>query len=446
MQTCTLRPPDAATCRDPHKKKHWPPQGRPTKTAGGCGVTSSGSAVCFGDQPPADATVSLLRAATFSVSVASAAAVTYAWQRAPPGSSATDPAAFAPIAGAASSPVYSTPVATFADDGARFRCVATSANGVATSGAATLHVVNAPPPAAAITPGQAATTYRGGDSFTFVGSATDAADGSALPAAQLSWTVQLHHEDHFHPFVARAGVAMLSFTIPAEGEGDIAQSYLITLTATDARGIASTATATLQPVRGALTLMTLPPNLVVTIQGMPFVTPTTYTTVAGMLLTLGPGPAQADAATAAGATWSDGVAGAQRQLTTPNEGDAAALTVTFPSPSPSSSQTPSQTQSPLPSQSPTPSSSPTPSVTQSSSKTATRSPAVLPSPSASSSSSSPRAPTAGAASPTAAASLTSAFAGRISLDSSGAAATGPLVVVALIVIVAAEVLVRRNDE
>ena len=96
------------------------------------------------------------------------------------------------------------------------------------------------PPVPSITQPTAALRWAAGDRIDFSGSASDPDEG-ALPAADLDWTVLLHHcreACHVHPLTERHGVAAGNFTGPSHDYG----SYVtLELTATDARGLAAKA-------------------------------------------------------------------------------------------------------------------------------------------------------------------------------------------------------------
>jgi PA14 domain len=83
---------------------------------------------------PANRDVPAGQTATFTVAGTSPSAITYQWQKAPPGSST-----FADIAGATQAS-YTTPVLAVADHGSKFRCILSSGANKATSGEATLGV------------------------------------------------------------------------------------------------------------------------------------------------------------------------------------------------------------------------------------------------------------------------------------------------------------------
>ncbi|AFZ68243.1 PQQ-dependent sugar dehydrogenase [Deinococcus peraridilitoris] len=111
-------------------------------------------------------------------------------------------------------------------------------------------------------------TFRVGQTLTLRGSASDAEDG-ALADAQLTWHVELrHNDDHSHPFLTSPG-NNLTITAPApEGLDATERSYvLITLTATDSRGASTTVTQKLQPRRVNVSFDTRPAGLTFDVNG-----------------------------------------------------------------------------------------------------------------------------------------------------------------------------------
>lgn len=106
-------------------------------------------------QQPSNATVTVGQAATFSVA-ASGAGVTYQWQ-----SMASGAGSFTNITGATSNS-YTTPALALADNGTQFRAVATSPQGSATSGAATVTVLGSGSSlVTSMTPGTLRNDYTG---------------------------------------------------------------------------------------------------------------------------------------------------------------------------------------------------------------------------------------------------------------------------------------------
>jgi glucose/arabinose dehydrogenase/PKD repeat protein len=184
------------------------------------------------------------------------------------------------------------------------------------------------PPAPAIDAPAADFRFRVHQPITLEGSATDAQDG-ALPGAQLSWRVLLHHDEHTHPFLPpTSGV---SVTISAPMPEDLpaaATSYLeVFLTATDSHGLTSVITRELRPRKVDLTFETDPSGLTVAVNSNPIVGPRTLVSWENYELSV----AASDQPDGLGQTWlfdswSDGGA-ATHTITTPAA--AATYTATF---------------------------------------------------------------------------------------------------------------------
>jgi hypothetical protein len=135
---------------------------------------------------PSNVSVAAGQTATFTVA-ASGSNLTYAWQSQPPGGSS-----FSNIAGA-SSPSYTTPALTTADNGTQFRCVVQNAGGLVNSSAATLTVTSATVSSATFVSADSTTagswkgTY-GADGWLLAG------DTSSVPGyAQVSFGNQLSY-------------------------------------------------------------------------------------------------------------------------------------------------------------------------------------------------------------------------------------------------------------
>ena len=262
-------------------------------------------------EQPASARVPLGVVATFSVSVASAAAASFQWQRSAPGS-----AAFIDIAGATGASFAPAPAA-LADDGASFRVSVTSANGYVMSAPALLRVINNLPPRAAIVSPLATTmpglayssesfgSYVANQTLFFEGGGLDFTDAllgpTQIAAANLSWNVFLRHNTHRHDFASGVPGASLTFTTPLEGELSPEQAYQVELIATDAGGTTATTSATIYPVLGSLVLSSSSGTGTALVNGMPVPLPYVFTTIAGQRLALAPGPDLAGAF----AAWSD---------------------------------------------------------------------------------------------------------------------------------------------
>ena len=300
---------------------------------------------------PASARVPLGVVASFSVSVSSAAAVAYQWQRSPPGS-----AAFVNIAGATGASFSPAP-ATLADDGARYRVSATTANGYIMSAPALLRVMNNLPPRAAIVapaalemPGLAYSnmsfgSYVANETFVFVGSGLDFTDArlgpTQIPAANFSWNIYMRHNTHRHDFAIGVPGANLTFTTPLEGELSAHQAFEVDLFATDAGGSMATATAIIYPILGSLLLSSSSGGGTVLVNGVPLPLPSVFTTIAGQGIALAPGPDLVGAF----AAWSDDATARASRTVTVVPGNLS-LTIVLQAASASASPSPSSSSSP----------------------------------------------------------------------------------------------------
>lgn len=134
-------------------------------------------------------------------------------------------------------------------------------------------------PVASILSPTSGSLFRGGDTITIVGDATDAEDG-ALPASVFSWAIDFHHGTHVHPGVTVNGTKTTSFQIPSSGhEFDATTYYEIRLTVTDSSGLQGTKSTNIYPERVNLTFDTSPSGLNLIVDGIPIPTPFTRDTL-----------------------------------------------------------------------------------------------------------------------------------------------------------------------
>lgn len=263
-------------------------------------------------QQPTAATIGVSGSATFTVSAAGSAPLSYQWQK-----DNID----IPSATAAS---YTTPPAVLADNGSAFRCVVTNAAGSVTSDAAVLTVLNNAQPTARIDAPTVGARYSGGTTLTFSGGGTDIEDGT-IAAARLSWRIDFHHDTHLHPAMADTpGVTNGAFQIPDTGETAANVWYRVHLTVTDTAGLSATTFVDVLPNLATLTLATQPAGLTVLLDGQPSTAPLTVTGVVGMVRTIGiPTPQGAYRFYA----WSDGGA-VSHPIRTPEGGASYIATLT----------------------------------------------------------------------------------------------------------------------
>jgi glucose/arabinose dehydrogenase len=254
---------------------------------------------------PTNVSVAVGQPATFRVSASGVQPLRYQWQR-----------NGANIANA-TSPSYTIAAASSSDNGASFRAVVSNDFGSVNSTAATLTVTGGNAPSATIVSPTAGTTYRGGQTFTYSASASDAEDGT-LPASAFTWRVDFHHDTHSHPFVAdTTGVTSGTFTIPDRGETSANVFYRIILTVRDSAGLTTTRTLDLQPRTSVVRIESSPSPLQLTLDGQPITTPHTFTGVEGIVRTLGaPTPVNSGGNAYDFVSWSDG-GQATHEITTP---------------------------------------------------------------------------------------------------------------------------------
>jgi glucose/arabinose dehydrogenase len=257
---------------------------------------------------PDSLTVAVGQEAEFSISASGTPTLTYQWER--DGS---------PISGATQNS-YTLAAASAADSGARFRCVVTNSFGSDTSNEAVLTILNSNPPVGSITAPSSGAVYRAGDTIAYSGKGGDPEDGS-LPASAFTWKVDFHHNTHTHPFVpATTGAMTGSFTIPSVGETATDVWYRIILTVRDSSGLTHTSQRDLLPVTAPLRLETSPPGLQARLDGQPYDTPASISSVVGMERSISPvSPQTMNGTSYAFDSWADGGA-STRTVSTPLEG------------------------------------------------------------------------------------------------------------------------------
>jgi glucose/arabinose dehydrogenase len=125
---------------------------------------------------------------------------------------------------------------------------------------------NTPPTVSIVSP-PASKLYAVGEHIAVQASASDAQDGT-LPATAISWDIKKVHDDHTHPFQSGQGYSIdLVPDGPEPDPGAAELSHLrLSVTATDSRGLTSTATLELQPHRVPLTFRTQPAGLKVHVE------------------------------------------------------------------------------------------------------------------------------------------------------------------------------------
>jgi glucose/arabinose dehydrogenase/PKD repeat protein len=195
------------------------------------------------------------------------------------------------------------------------------------------------PPTVTIHTPAAGELYRVGQVVTLRGSAVDNT-GTALPVANLVWTVLLHHDTHTHPFVlATVGTACpapnqaqscLNLTTPApEDLAAAANSYLeVQLRGTDANNLSRTASRDFQPRKVTLSFTTEPPGQTLRLNGVDVTAPYSATSWEAYVVNaqVNPQP-QPNGQTYVFSAWADGPTSNPRAITTPAA--AASYTARF---------------------------------------------------------------------------------------------------------------------
>lgn len=269
--------------------------------------------------PPTDQRAAPGEAAGFQLTASATGALTYRWQR-----SNTN------IPGATSN-VFTLAAANAADDGAVFRCIVTNASGSVTSNPVRLWVAvgNTAPAPEILTPAGGA-FYRGGETISFSGAASDPEDG-VLPASAFQWQVLFMHGGHSVPFLGTlSGVTSGSFTVPTRGEQATNVFFRVLLTVTDSGQRSATVFRDVFPRTSVLTLAGQPVGLQLRLDGVASTTPATIPSVAGMKrVVVAPTPASSGGRTFDFKEWSDG-GGVSHTITVPETN--AALAATFRTP------------------------------------------------------------------------------------------------------------------
>src|SRR5260370_167271 len=208
----------------------------PTSTISLAGTATAGSAAPTITTQPANQTVTAGQTATFTVTAAGTAPLTYQWQK-----------NGVNIAGATSSS-YTTPATTTSDSGSTFGVVVTNTAGTVTSASATL-TVNAAPVAPTITTQPANQTVTAGQTATFT--------VTAAGTAPLTYQWQKNA-------VNIAGATSSSYTTPATTTSDSGSTFDVVVSNTVGTVTSASATLTVNPAPVAPTVTTQPANQTVT--------------------------------------------------------------------------------------------------------------------------------------------------------------------------------------
>ena len=228
---------------------------------------------------PQNATVAAGNSAIFSVTAVGTAPLTYQWKK----NGASIPNA--------TNQTYTISSATSSDAGTYSVTVSNSAGSANSAGA--ILTVTSPnqSPTASITIPTTGTTYVAGTTLSFSGDGTDPEDGT-LPSSAFAWSVLFYHSDlgatHTHPGPTLSGSGKNgSFVIPNTGETSTNVWYRLSLVVTDSLGATNTTYVDILPRTSTMTFQTSPTGNQITLDGQPFSTPYTTTSVEGVLRTLG---------------------------------------------------------------------------------------------------------------------------------------------------------------
>lgn len=237
-------------------------------------VTYTGTGEPVVAAQPESILVSVNEEASFSVVASGNQPILYQWME-----NGVD------ISGATTS-TYTIANAQLIDDGKIFRCRISNAVGEALSNEAVLSVTSNTRPTPVITSPRTGVLYRAGEIISFAGSATDIEDGS-LPASQLTWRIDFHHDEHSHPALSgTTGIFSGEYEVPTIGETEDNVWYRIYLTATDNQGFSKTIHHDIFPEKTTIQLATIPPGLKLNLDGQPIETPATISSVVGITRTL----------------------------------------------------------------------------------------------------------------------------------------------------------------
>jgi hypothetical protein len=209
---------------------------------------------------------------TFSVTANGPGPLTYQWQR-----NGVD------ILNATAT-TYTIPQVHLLDDGAVFTVRVTNNNGSTLSNGAVISVTTNKPPTATLLTPVAGTTYYGGLTINFSGTATDPETG-ALPPSAFTWQVDFHHNTHIHPVMPpTSGMTSGSFTCSDSNEVSANVYYIVTLKVTDPVGLTKIIVRNINPQKVTMTFATQPAGLKISIDGTaPRVTPFNITGVVGII-------------------------------------------------------------------------------------------------------------------------------------------------------------------
>lgn len=185
----------------------------------------------------------------------------------------------------ANEPAYTFVNAQLSDHDKKFSCRVTNTIDEGWSNEATLSVTDNNRPVPVITSPGDGVLYQAGESIAFTGSAMDAEDGD-LPATQLSWRIDFHHDTHSHPALQSTTGLSGEYVVSRIGETDDNVWYRVYLTATDNNGLSNTIYKDIFPEKTTIELATIPAGLMLTLDGQLIETPVSIQSVVGITRTL----------------------------------------------------------------------------------------------------------------------------------------------------------------
>lgn len=236
---------------------------------------------------PAATTVAAGFEASFAAAATGDGLLSHRWQRAEPGSTT-----FVDLPGATAA-TLTLPDVTVGDSQGRYRVIVSNRHGSVTSDPATLTVVANSPPAITVSSPAGGTRFSGGDRISFTASAHDSETGP-LPAAALSWQVDMLHGTVARPIVPPTSGSSGEFVVPDDTPYTRSDVMLrLTVSAPDpVSGILGSTTVDLLPRISVVTLASSAPGIVLGLDGEPLSTPYAVESVAGTRRSLSAAPFQ----------------------------------------------------------------------------------------------------------------------------------------------------------
>ena len=212
--------------------------------------------------------------AAFYVEASGSAPLTYQWYR-----------DGQPVAGALEQS-FAIPATSLSDSGSVMQCLVTNAQGQVWSDSALLSVTNNHRPEIQFVSPDPEFIYRAGDTIAFAAVVQDPEEG-VLPADQISWWVQFHHNTHTHPVTGeQPGPPQGTFVVPRIGEIDTDVWYRVYVRARDKQGLTHTAFAEVFPQMTSYIVDSEPAGLEMLVDGKVRRTPFEVFSVAGIQRTV----------------------------------------------------------------------------------------------------------------------------------------------------------------